>query len=173
MGKLILIAGENSSGKSVFAENLICGFHGQKYYIATMIPAAEENEARIRKHRERRAGMGFTDFEKGSHIRELPVEPGSYVLLEDVSNLLANIIFMENGSPEDALADIRGVLAKCGICVAVTISRFDWEGTDEGTRDYIRQMKELNERLAELADTYVVMENGTPIVKKGELPDAV
>ena len=173
MGKLILIAGENSSGKSEFAEELLFKVTGRKYYIATMIPAAEENEARIRKHRERRKDMGFTDFEKGTFIRDLPIEAGSYVLLEDVSNLLVNDIFIEHAGLEEALDDILGVAKKCGVCIAVTISRFDWEGSDEGTKDYIRQMGELNARLEECADICIYMDNGRPVVKKGELPDAL
>ena len=173
MGRLILVAGENSSGKSVFAEDLVCGLDGKRYYIATMIPATEENAERIEKHRVRRRDMGFTTFEKGSDIGTLPIKNGSVVLLEDVSNLLVNHIFIDGGDLEDALEDIKKVMDKCRICIAVTISRFDWESDDEGTLDYMDQMMVLNERLAELADVHVNMKDGAPVIVKGDLKSVI
>ena len=74
---------------------------------------------------EKLAGMGFTTFEKGLEIRELPLETDSLVLLEDVSNLLVNHIFVGNGSLNDAFEDICAILDRCRVCIAVTISRFD------------------------------------------------
>ena len=43
MGKLILVSGENSSGKSVFAESLFSKYSTKRYYIATMIPKTDDN----------------------------------------------------------------------------------------------------------------------------------
>ena len=173
MGRLILVSGENSSGKSAFAEKLVCAFPGKRYYIATMIPATEENDERIRIHRERRKDMGFTDAEKAFDVRTIPMEPDAAVLLEDVSNLLVNYIFIEKKNYEDALSDILALTEHCGTCVAVTISRLAGTASDEATRNYIREMYALNDRLAELSDTVIVMKNGSPEVIKGEIPDVV
>ena len=43
MGTLILVAGENGSGKSRCAENIVAQTTGRRYYIATMQPCSEEN----------------------------------------------------------------------------------------------------------------------------------
>ena len=51
---IFLISGENSSGKSVFAEDLITSLSGFPVYIATMICSSEDNEERILKHQLRR-----------------------------------------------------------------------------------------------------------------------
>lgn len=172
MGKLILVAGENNSGKSAFAEKLICKYPGRRYYIATMIPATDENRIRIRKHIERRAEMDFTTLEISCGIKDAPVEKGSAVLLEDVSNLLVNTIFVAGGSSDDALDDIRALLEKCDTCLAVTIDCSDWEGSDEGTLNYIKEMNSINKRLEDLSDIFIVMKEGNPVVVKGEIPDA-
>ncbi len=92
-GRLVVISGKNGSGKSEYAERLLCRVPSERYYIATMIPATPENHERIRKHRDRRKDMGFTTLEIRHHVAEAPVPDGSSVLLEDVSNLLANEMF--------------------------------------------------------------------------------
>ena len=50
MGKLILVCGANSSGKSLYAEELVSRTTGPRYYVATMLRNFEENHARIEKH---------------------------------------------------------------------------------------------------------------------------
>lgn len=40
------------------------------YYLATMIPHDEEDEARIRRHLSEREGWGFDTIEQGEHICE-------------------------------------------------------------------------------------------------------
>ena len=55
MGKLILVLGENNSGKSKFSEEMISKIEGNRYYIATMIPATDENYDRIKKHKKQRS----------------------------------------------------------------------------------------------------------------------
>ena len=54
MGKLILVSGENNSGKSLFAENLVAKSTGKRYYIATMIAKTAQNRKRIQKHKKQR-----------------------------------------------------------------------------------------------------------------------
>ena len=56
MGTLILVAGENGSGKSRCAENIVAQTTGRRYYIATMQPCSEENLRRVEKHRRQMLG---------------------------------------------------------------------------------------------------------------------
>lgn len=60
MGTLILVAGENGSGKSRCAENIVAQTTGRRYYIATMQPCSEENLRRVEKHRRQRRDLRFT-----------------------------------------------------------------------------------------------------------------
>ena len=71
----IFISGGCKNGKSYFAQSLAKQLAeesgGPLYYIATMIPCDEEDRARIRRHREDRAGWGFETIEQGRNIKEI------------------------------------------------------------------------------------------------------
>ena len=97
MDRMILVTGGSGSGKSAWAENrVIENGQGPYVYLATMRPQGEDAEERIRRHREMRAGKGFVTLERYTDLDELtlPAElRGGTVLLEDLSNLLANEMF--------------------------------------------------------------------------------
>ena len=169
MGKLILISGANSSGKSRYAEELIGKTTGERYYIATMVPQTAENYTRIEKHKKQRAGMGFATLELPYQVGAAPAGKDSVVLLEDVSNLLANVIFEKGGEEKQVLSDIKELLSHCGLLAVVTIGGLRDEGYDEQTAAYINGLNRLNEELAELSDCFIQMENGVPQFVKGEL----
>ncbi len=168
MGKLIVISGPNDSGKSRFAETLVCAIPGRRLYIATMVPQTDENLARIEKHRAQREGLGFEVFELPFPVRGAPAEKCDAVLLEDISNLLANGIF-DHGANEDAVfGDIIALRDKCAVLAAVTVSGLSPDGWDDETSSYIRALNSLNERLADAADASVEMFRGEPTVRKGD-----
>ena len=67
-----LVTGGSGSGKSAYAESVICGKHrllcettenAPLYYIADMIPYGRETEKKIKVHRKMRAGKGFVTLE--------------------------------------------------------------------------------------------------------------
>lgn len=169
MGKLVLICGANSSGKSRYAESLISRTTGERYYIATMQPQTQENHRRIEKHRLQRAGLHFQTLELPWKIADATVSPTGVVLLEDVSNLLGNILFAKGGSGEEAFEDILALKERCRLLVAVSISGLRADGYDGETASYIRGLNRLNERLAELADVVVTMRDGQPACEKGDV----
>ncbi len=167
MGKLLLISGGNGSGKSRYAESIVAKTAGPRYYIATMQPKTEDNHRRIVKHRHQREGLGFITLEQPTQVGTAPVTADSVVLLEDVSNLLANTIFDAGGSMEDALQDILTLQGKCKLLVAVTIAGLSPDGYDGETAAYIADMNTLNKQLLALADAAVTMENHCPVWEKG------
>lgn len=169
MGKLILICGSNGSGKSRYAETLISRTTGERYYIATMQPQTQENHRRIEKHRLQREGLHFHTLELPWKIGDATVSPTSVVLLEDVSNLLGNILFAKGGRMEEAFEDILALKERCRLLVAVSISGLCPDGYDGETASYIRGLNDLNERLADLADVVVTMQDGQPVCEKGDL----
>ncbi len=171
MGKLIVISGKNDSGKSLFAENLIAKHKSKRYYIATMIPKTADNRNRIQKHKKQRENLAFTTLELPYSLSEVKVEKDSSVLLEDVSNLLANNIFDKGVESDKVLEDILNLTAKCSLVVAVTISHLvssDYEGE---TAMYIDSLNKINEQLRNIACISVIMENGNPVYEKGEEND--
>lgn len=97
----ILISGGCKNGKSYYAQQLAkqqAGENSQLYYIATMEPADEEDDARILRHREEREGWGFTTLEKGSGIGALEADFTGSFLLDSVTALLSNEMFRKDGT---------------------------------------------------------------------------
>ncbi len=168
---MMLISGPNGSGKSRYAEQLAETYCLPRYYIATMVSQNAENEARIEKHRLQRAGLDFHTIEEPWRVGAAPVEENALVLLEDVSNLLANLIFVEGGDREQALCEILRLADRCRHLLIVTISGLDAAQYEGETARYIADLQWLNARLLSLADAAVEMENGQPVVRKGNIHD--
>ena len=118
MGTLIMISGANGSGKSRYAERIVARTTGERYYIATMRPCSEENLQRIEKHREQRKDLQFTTLECPYQVGAAAVERDGVVLLEDVSNLLANAMFERGGDEASVCADIEALCSRCRLLVA-------------------------------------------------------
>ena len=168
MGKIILISGSNGSGKSAFAESLVAQTEGARYYIATMMAQTEENLRRIEKHRRQREGLNFRTLELSHQISAAPVTADAVVLLEDVTNLLGNALFVHGESAGDVYADILALAEKCSLLVAVTISGLSAEGYEGETAAYIRATEELNQKLCDAAAAAAQMEDGAARWQKGE-----
>lgn len=173
MGKLILILGENNSGKSRFAEKLFENTTAEKYYIATMISCTKENNIRIEKHKRQREQYNFHTLELPFKVNSAAVSSESVVLLEDVSNLLANNIFENKGTAEEVFDDISSLVKSCQTTVAVSISGLSPIGFDKDTANYINKLNEMNERLFRLSDVVVIMKNNSPVFKKGKESDVL
>ena len=165
MGTLILVAGENGSGKSRCAENIVAQTTGRRYYIATMQPCSEENLRRVEKHRRQRRDLHFTTLELPHRVGAAAVENGSVVL--------ANVMFERGGNEESVYGDIVALLSRCRILVAVTITGLREDGYDGETAAYIRALNGLNQRLLARAAAAVTMKGGQPFAEKGELNEII
>ena len=172
MAEMILICGSNSSGKSLFAEKLVSLTEGKRYYIATMINSTEENDRRIQKHIAQRASLNFETLELPYGFSDAELEKDSVVLLEDVSNLLANLIFEKKQGIHEALSEIESLKNKCKTLVLVSISGLCGDGYEGETLDYVNQLSEINSILADKSDAVIEMENRVPKIKKGDLDHA-
>ena len=168
MGEIILVSGENGSGKSRFAEQLAAKFSGEHCYIATMIAKTPENERRIRRHRRQREGLGFITLEIPYRIEEAAVPIGALALLEDVSNLLANTIFERRGDENEVYRGICTLADRCSLLIAVTISGLCPDGYTGETAAYIRSLNRLNRLLFNQAAAAVKMKENAPSWQKGE-----
>ena len=93
---LELVTGGSGSGKSAFAEDRVLSFgESRRIYIATMQAFDEESHRRIRRHRRMRSGKGFETIERYTELDELILPKNCVVLLECMSNLVANEMFEE------------------------------------------------------------------------------
>ncbi len=95
---LILVIGGSGSGKSEYAEQRCMELDiGPKLYIATMEAYDEESLTRVARHRKMRSGKGFDTLECYTHLEEALIPAGRTVLLECMSNLVANEMFSPLG----------------------------------------------------------------------------
>ena len=154
-----LITGGSASGKSAYAEKL----------------AVEAGE----RHRKMRAGKGFTTVECYTCREQAALSFGKekpekrVILLECMSNLLANEQFEEGGSDQEILARIRGgvrsLQKQAETLIIVTNEVFsDGNIYDEETVRYLRLLGEVNRFLAQEADRVTEVVFGIPVVWKTE-----
>ena len=193
-----LIAGASASGKSEFAEgralmkferlkaspSSISGgvkrydFDGELIYLATMINTDCETGERIDRHVKRREGMGFktleVPYDLGKITRE-HVKENSVVLLECLSNLLANEMFSNperNSGDYETIAekvfdDIRALKSLCRDLIIVSNNVFEDGVEYEGeTALYIKYLGELNRKLGGLSDELYEVVVGIPVKLK-------
>lgn len=189
-----LVIGAAGSGKSEYAEGLL--IEGQEsgkenflpaaeklreeeyltekknslIYIATMQPWDEECLKRIEKHRRARAGKGFFTIERYLDLEGLPLPKGSRVLLECLSNLMANELYApEGGGREAVLRGTDALLARCEELVIVTNEVFSGGSKYEGdSLNYLRELAAANRALAQKADRVIEVVCGCPNILKGE-----
>lgn len=170
----ILVTGGSASGKSQYAEDRLLELAREKnnnlIYIATMQPFGEEAHQRIEKHRRQRASKGFDTIECYHNLEKLDIADRTHILLECMSNLVANEMFAEK--PDDNILGkiIRGIehlLESCDNLVIVTNEVFsDTLNYDETTLSYIKLLGEVNQSLAKKADHVVEVVYGIPIIRK-------
>lgn len=154
---MIYVFGGISSGKSEFAENMMP--EGERVYLATMQASDEESLERIRKHRKMRAGKGFRTIELSRDIDSADILKTEAVLLECLSNLLANTMFADKGcrlvKPSGKIIEeINSLKEKCRELVIVGNDVFGQtkEKYSEQTLKYIEELKIIHEYLLKNAD---------------------
>lgn len=161
---LELVTGGSGSGKSAYAESRICEYNRQTpkplFYIATMFPYGEETEKKIERHRILRKGKGFETLEWYTglklHLEEGSLQ-GSDVLLECMSNLVANEMYMESGAgchaDQAILEGIQELNQQCANLVIVTNEVFSESVPDSPEmKEYKRILGRINCEIAVMAD---------------------
>ena len=167
-----MIIGGSASGKSALAERWAASLPLPRIYLAAMQVLDEESRARVERHRAMRAGKGFETIEAPTALWNTDLPAGATVLLEDLSNLLANEMFSpEGGGSEAALRGVQSLLARCENLILVTNEVFSG-GTDYAgeTEDWLAELAWLNRTLAAEADTVAEVVCGLPNLLKGALP---
>lgn len=173
---MILISGGSGSGKSEYAEGCAVRLHkesgGALYYAATMMIYDEESRRRVERHRKMREGKGFVTTEIPLHIASLPVMAGDTVLVECLSNLLANEMYEPSGTGDGCVrAIIDGIRQlKCtGANLVIVTNEVFSDGVryDASTMLYIDRLGMINAALADMADEVIEVVAGIALPKKG------
>lgn len=205
---LHIVYGGSASGKSSYAESFAMSLQGEGrlLYIATMYPYKwntteidPETMQRIERHRAMRAEKGFDTVECYRHVEHIVAKRQDVLLLECMSNLLANEMYLEQDSDDGGLAETMSEVEKAGVGMSETLSPvskkivqalidlstrvqelvivtndvFSDGGSltyDESTREYVKNLAEINCALAREAATVTEVVCGIPVIVKKNHP---
>lgn len=205
---LHIVYGGSASGKSSYAESFAMSLQGEGrlLYIATMYPYKwntteidPETMQRIERHRAMRADKGFDTVECYRHVEHIVAKRQDVLLLECMSNLLANEMYLEQDSDDGGLAETMSEVEKAGVGMSETLSPvskkivqalvnlstrvqdvvivtndvFSDGGSltyDESTREYVKNLAEINCALAREAATVTEIVCGIPVIVKKNHP---
>ena len=203
-----MVYGGSASGKSSYAESFAMSLQGdgRLLYIATMYPYKwntteidPETMQRIERHRAMRADKGFDTVECYRHVEHIVAKRQDVLLLECMSNLLANEMYLEQDSDDGGLAKTMSEVEKAGVGMSKTLSPvskkivqalvnlstrvqelvivtndvFSDGGSltyDESTREYVKNLAEINCALARVAETVTEVVCGIPVIVKKNHP---
>ena len=169
---LALILGGSGSGKSEYAERLLTELLTKpRIYIATMQPFDEEGRLRVAKHRKMREKKEFGTIERYSGHSELTIPHGSAVLLECMSNLVANEMYTAGHGTKDVvevvLQGVEHLRRQAKHIVIVSNNVFEDGVTyDKETGAYLSVLGKVNQKIASTADIVVELVHGIPISYK-------
>ena len=188
-----MVYGGSASGKSSYAESIAMSLQGdgRLLYIATMYPYKwntteidPETMQRIERHRAMRADKGFDTVECYRHVEHIVAKRQDVLLLECMSNLLANEMYLEPDanarsgmsktmSPvsKKIVQALVALSARVQDVVIVTNDVFSDGGSltyDESTREYVKNLAEINCALAREAATVTEVVCGIPVKIKGD-----
>ena len=192
---LHMVYGGSASGKSSYAESIAMSLQGdgRLLYIATMYPykwgKAEldpETMQRIERHRAMRADKGFDTVECYRHVEHIVAKRQDVLLLECMSNLLANEMYLEPVSNAgsvmaETMSPVSNKIVQALVnlstrvqdVVIVTNDVFTDGGSltyDESTREYVKNLAEINCALAREAATVTEVVCGIPVIVKKNHP---
>lgn len=190
-----MVYGGSASGKSSYAESFAMSLQGEGrlLYIATMYPYKwntteidPETMQRIERHRAMRADKGFDTVECYRHVEHIVAKRQDVLLLECMSNLLANEMYLEPDSNagsdmSETMSPVSNKIVQALIdlstrvqeLVIVTNDVFSDGGSltyDESTREYVKNLAEINCALAREAATVTEVVCGIPVIVKKNHP---
>lgn len=172
----VFISGGAKCGKSSIAQELAVKLSGGErlYYVATMIPSGSEDDVRIRRHLQDRAGMGFQTVECFRNIGSIADREGTF-LVDNITSLMQNAMFppeknyeMDLSSAENCSRELMDFAANVrhGVFVSDYIYS-DAERYSESTERYRKCLADADRRLARICDVVMEVCAGIPIIHKG------
>ena len=171
---IVYIYGGVSSGKSEYAEELISKRFENKIYLATMENTGSYAKQRIKKHLKQRADKNFFTVEEPKHLSNVNINCADNILLEDLTNLLSNNIFDENGMKSDSkeiteaiFSDIIELEKRCNSLFIVGNDIFSTKRNQSKELDmFIDCLFSLHQKIIDIANRVVEVIYGLPYDRK-------
>ncbi|AWK87185.1 bifunctional adenosylcobinamide kinase/adenosylcobinamide-phosphate guanylyltransferase [Azospirillum thermophilum] len=178
MADVTLVLGGARSGKSRYAEGLVCARPGRRIYVATARVWDEEMAERVAQHRRDRACAGWETVEEpldltGALRRHAAADAG--VLVDCLTLWLTNLMMEESGPHADVEARVAGLVAALddlpGRIVLVSNEVGLGIVPDNAlARRFRDQAGRLHQAIAARVPRVVLTVAGLPLAVKGELP---
>jgi adenosylcobinamide kinase/adenosylcobinamide-phosphate guanylyltransferase len=186
MAKIVLVTGGGRSGKSSYAERLAEQMTGPHVFLATAVPFDDELKERVLRHRESRAGKGWTTVEEPLALaRALRECPSPATVLVDCLTLWVNNLLWQaqpgggeaavsaSLSEEQVAEACHEVLAACRAREGVVLFVTNEVGlgiipADPNARLYRDLLGRCNQVMASAADAVVFLLSGLPLVLKND-----
>ncbi|MCL2405941.1 MAG: bifunctional adenosylcobinamide kinase/adenosylcobinamide-phosphate guanylyltransferase [Defluviitaleaceae bacterium] len=173
----IFISGGCKNGKSTYAQKLAKHQHNSPlYYVATMSSVDSEDDERIIRHKQERAGWGFLTIEQPRNIIEIldKCDPSGSFLLDSLTALLANEMFTPSGKVDEHASEriayqLSDVLHK--IQNIVIVSDYIYSDAmlyDPLTEAYRKSLAYLDRLAAKCCDVVLEAAYTQIIVHKGD-----
>ncbi len=172
----VLVSGGCKNGKSTHAEQLAfkASADGRPlYYIATMLPCDKEDDERIARHRQNRAGMGFITVEQHFDIANIlqSCDKNGSFLLDSTTALLANEMFKGGEFLPSAVESVAEGLTTLLIQLdyIVIVSDYIYSDAalyDEYTLHYRRSLARIDRLCAEMCDVVAEVANTAVVYHK-------
>ena len=177
----VFISGGAKNGKSLRAQRIAKRMAEAAglplYYVATMEPHDDEDDARIARHRRERAGWGFETVEQATNLPAVlsRTDPDGVYLLDSVTALVANEMFSAAGcdlsAGERVAHDLTAFLSRAKSCVLVSDFIYaDAAVFDELTDAYLRALARSDQSAAAACDCVLEVSADTVTCHKGVLP---
>ena len=173
MRHITFITGGARSGKSTFAEKLALEQSRNPVYLATARHWDEDFEKRIRRHKEVRAGKGWTTIEEEKVLSRPEIEAGSTVLLDCITLWLTNI-YTDSGFDLDKSLKAaieewdRFVRGDLNLIVVSNEIGMGIHAVDESTRHFADLQGWMNQHIAASADEVFLCVSGIPVAIKSK-----
>ena len=170
---LTLITGGSGSGKSEFAEDLSVSYKSNNLiYIATMFLYDNESLKKVERHKRMREHKNFKTIECFKNLNAVSISNNSTVLIDCMSNLVANEMYLEGGAKDNTVQEvIRGIESinnQEENLVIVTNEVFSDDIVyDDVTMRYIKNLGEINKEIGKKADNVVEVVYSIPVFHKG------
>ena len=176
----IFISGGCKNGKSSYAQLYAQRLAKVKqakelYYVATMQSTDHEDDERIERHRQERAGLGFTTVEQPVDIESIVqrCDPNGSFLLDSLTALLANEMFppgsrMNEQAAEKISNGLSLILDKIENIVLVSDYIYsDAMFYDPFSEKYRKSLADIDRTAARLCDVVLEVAYTQVIVHKG------
>ena len=167
-----LITGGARSGKSTFAEDLayrLCPDAARRCYIATAEAFDDEMRRRISLHRQRRQDSFFTveaPLELGKAITENCGRSG-VILVDCLTVWTGNLLHYGKSEEQEKLLEALEK-ATCDVILVTNETGMGIVPDNALSREFRDQAGFLNQAVARIADTVVLMVCGLPMYVKGK-----